>query len=99
MQAVGFTAQNFLEGFTSCAGELGSVRRTRYSRGLNDRSLTAAALFVRFLREERVLPPVAAPPPPADLWPIIGEVRSWMRQHRGLTETTLEGQQVGRKQH
>jgi len=90
MQAAGFTAQDFLEGFTSCAAELGSVRRTRYSRGPNDHSLTAATLFIRFLRVQGVLAPVAVPPSPADLWPIIGEFRSWMRQHRGLTETTLD---------
>lgn len=90
MQAVGFTAQDFLEGFTSCAAELGSGCRVRHSRGPNDHSLTAAALFIRFLREQGVLPPVVAPPSPANLWPIIGEFRSWMRQHRGLTETTLD---------
>jgi site-specific recombinase XerD len=90
MRAAGFTVHDLLAGFTSCAAELQSRRRVPHCRGPNDHSLTAAALFIRFLREQGVLPPFAAPPSPADLWPIIGEFRSWMRQHRGLTETTLD---------
>ena len=50
----------------------------------------SAALFIRFLREQGVLPPPATPASPADRWPLIREFRSWMRQHRGLTETTLD---------
>src|SRR5271169_873150 len=94
MRAAGFTAQDFLAGFTCCAAELRSRRRVRHSRGPNDHSLTAAALFIRFLQEQGVLPPLAAPPSPADRWPVIGEFRSWMRQHRGLTETTLDVYQL-----
>jgi site-specific recombinase XerD len=52
--------------------------------------LTSGALFIRFLREQGVLPPPARPASPIDLWPVIGEFRSWMRQHRGLTDTTLD---------
>jgi len=94
MRVAGFTAQDFLSGFTCCAAELQSRRRVRHSRGPNDHSLTAAALFIGFLREQGVLPRPAAPLSPADRWPIIGEFRSWMRQHRGLTETTLDVYQL-----
>jgi integrase/recombinase XerD len=90
MRAAGFTAHDLLEGFASCAAELHAHRRVRHCRGPNNHSLTAAALFIRFLREQDVLPSLAAPPSPADLWPVIGEFRSWMRQHRGLTEATLD---------
>ena len=90
MQAAGFTAHDLLEGFTSCAAELQAHRRVRHCRGPNDHSLTAAALFIRFLRGLGVLPPLAVPPSPADRWPVIGEFRSWMHQHRGLTETSLD---------
>ena len=30
---------------------------------------------------------------PSDRWPLLGAFRSWMRQHRGLTETTLDAYQ------
>jgi site-specific recombinase XerD len=90
MRAAGFTAHDLLEGFASCAAELQAHRRVRHCRGPNDHSLTAAGLFIQFLRELGVLPPLAAPPSPADCWPVIGEFRSWMHQHRGLTETSLD---------
>jgi integrase/recombinase XerD len=90
MRAAGFTERDLLAGFASCSAELQTHRRVRYHRGPNDHSLAAASLFIRFLREQEVLPPPAAPLSPADLWPVIGEFRSWMRLHRGLTETTLD---------
>ena len=90
IRAAGFTVHDCLKAFAACAAELQACRRVRHSRGPNNHSLASAALFIRFLREQGVLPPAVTPPSPADLWPIIGEFRSWMRQHRGLTETTLD---------
>jgi integrase/recombinase XerD len=90
MQSAGFTVQDCLAGFAACTTELQAGRRVRYCRGPNNHSLTSAALFIRFLREQGVLPPLARPASPADLWPVIREFRAWMRQHRGLTETTLD---------
>jgi integrase/recombinase XerD len=90
MRSAGFTVHDCLAGLAACATEVQAARRVRYSRGPNNHSLAAAALFIRFLREQGLLPSAVAPPSPADLWPIIGEFRSWMRQHRGLTETTLD---------
>ena len=78
MRAAGFTAHDLLEGLASCAAELRAHRRLRHCRGPNDHSLTAAALFIRFLRELGVLPPLAALLSPADRWPVIGEFRAWM---------------------
>lgn len=52
--------------------------------------MTAAAIFIRFLRQQGVLPLPVAPPSASDQWPILGEFRSWMRKHRGVTETTLD---------
>ena len=90
MRQAGFTAQSLLAGFDACKAELETGRRVRYGRGPNRKSLASAALFIRFLREQSVLPPLAVPPSAADLWPVLGAFRSWMRQHRGLTETTLD---------
>jgi integrase/recombinase XerD len=78
MRAAGFTAHDLPEGLASCAAELRAHRRLRHCRGPNDHSLTAAALFIRFLRELGVLPPLAALLSPADRWPVIGEFRAWM---------------------
>jgi integrase/recombinase XerD len=90
MRSAGFTVHDCLAGLAACAAEVQAVRRVRYSRGPNNHSLAAAALFIRFLREQGLLPSAVAAASPADLWPVIGEFRSWMRQHRGLTETTLD---------
>jgi hypothetical protein len=90
MQSAGFTVPDCLDGVTACATELQAVGRVRYRRGPNNHSLTSAGLFIRFLREQGVLPPPATPASSLDLWPVIREFRSWMRQHRGLTDTTLD---------
>ena len=90
MRSVGFAMHDCLEAIAACAAELQAGRRVRHSRGPNNHSLVSAALFIRFLREQGVLPPAVTPPSTVDLWPVIGEFRSWMRQHRGLTETTLD---------
>jgi integrase/recombinase XerD len=90
MQSAGFTVSDCLNGVTACATELQAGGRARYRRGPNNHSLASAALFIRFLREQGVLPPPATPASSTDLWPVIKEFRSWMGQHRGLTETTLD---------
>jgi integrase/recombinase XerD len=90
MRTAGFTVHDCLEGVAACATELHTGRRVRFRRGPNNKSLASATLFIRFLRELGMLPPSTAPVSPADRWPVIREFRSWMRQHRGLTETTLD---------
>jgi len=90
MQSAGFTVHDCPAGLAACTAELQAGGRVRYRRGPNNHSLTAAALFIRFLQECGVLPPPAIPASATDLWPLIREFRSWMRQHRGLTETTQD---------
>jgi len=94
MRAAGFTIRDLLAGFEACTAELGAHCRVHYSRGPNNHSMVAAALFMRFLREQGVLAPITPPPSPADLWPIIGEFRAWMHQHRGLTASSLDTYQM-----
>jgi integrase/recombinase XerD len=36
------------------------------------------------------LPPPENPPFVCDIWPTLGDFRSWMHKHRGLAETTLD---------
>jgi site-specific recombinase XerD len=90
MQSAGFTVSDCLDGVSACATELQAGGRARYRRGPNNHSLTSAALFIRFLREQGVLAPPPTSASSTDHWQLIREFRSWMRQHRGLTETTLD---------
>ena len=90
MLTEGFTAQDLRRGFEACKLAVGKEQRVRYSRGPNQQSITAASLYIRFLQLQGELPPPVAPPCATERWPILGEFRSWMRSHRGLTETTLD---------
>jgi len=90
MQTAGFTARDLLPGFEACKLAVGKEQRIRYSRGPNQQSVAAASLFIRFLQLRGELPPPVARPSATERWPILGEFRSWMLAHRGLTETTLD---------
>jgi integrase/recombinase XerD len=90
MWTAGFTAQDLLSGFEACKLAVSQEQRVRYSRGPNQHSITAASLFLRFLRLRGELPPPPAGPSVTEQWPILGEFRSWTRAHRGLTESTLD---------
>ena len=90
MLAAGHTAQDLLLGFESCRLAIEKEPNVRYRRGPNQQSLRAAATFIRFLQRQGQLPALIDPPSAKDRWPILVEFRSWMRTHRGLTETTLD---------
>lgn len=90
MRANGFTAPDLLQGFAACQVQLEKRPRVRYRRGVNHESLAAAAVFIAFLREEGVIPRPVPSPSPRERWPMLETFRSWMRQHRGLTDSTLD---------
>jgi integrase/recombinase XerD len=90
MLASRFTAQDLLPGFDACKAALKEAQRVPHSRGANRQSVVAASVFIRFLQQTGELPAVVIPPSASDLWPLLGEFRSWMRNHRGLTDTTLD---------
>ena len=90
MLAAGFTAHDLLPGFEACKRGLEEARRVRYRRGVNQHSVAAASVFIRFLRDQGEVPHPVTPPSASDRWPLLGEFGSWMRKHRGLTETTLD---------
>ena len=93
MLETGFTAQDLPRGLEACKLAIGKKRRVPYSRGPNQQSLTAASLFIRFLRLRGELPRPVGLPSGMERWSILREFRSWMRAHRGLTETTLDAYQ------
>lgn len=90
LRGAGFTATELVPGFEACQVALATQPRVRHARGPNQESLAAAARFLRFLREQGVLPPPVPPPSVAERWPLLGVFRAWMGQHRGLSEGSLE---------
>ncbi len=98
MTARGLTAKDFTAGYEQCKLMVEKKQRVRYQRGPNRYSVTSAAVFIRFLQHQGLLPLPAKPLSNCELWPTLGEFRSWMSKHRGLTENTLnlyEGVIVG----
>jgi len=93
MRSAGFGADNMPAGLDACAAALREQPRVRHCRGPNRKSLEAARLFLRFLREQDVLPPAAVAPSPVERWPLLAEFRAWARQHRGLAETSIDAYQ------
>src|SRR6185312_1262320 len=58
-------------------------------QGIDQASVGAGRLFVRYLRETGV---VCQPPSPlraTERWPRLREFRLWMHQHRGVMESSL----------
>jgi integrase/recombinase XerD len=90
MLAAGFTAQDSVAALDACKLMIEKGPRIRHSRGPNKQSVTAASVFIRFLQYEGELPLSAPPLSACDLQPILGEFRTWMQKHRGVTETTLD---------
>ena len=90
MLTAGFTAHDLLPGFEACKLVVNKEQRVRHSRGPNQQAITAASLFIRFLRLRGELPQPVAGPSTGEKWPILAEFHSWMLTHRGLTETTLD---------
>ena len=89
----GSAEADFVLGYEACKSAIGKAPRVRYERGPNGNSLSAASVFIRFLREQGVVPlPVLKSP--VERWPLLGEFRSLMHQHRGVTESTLDTYQV-----
>ena len=70
-----------MAGYEACRRELSERGRVRYQRGPNRNSLWAAAVFIRFLREQGVL---AAEQPLilSERWPLLKQFRKWTLQHR-----------------
>lgn len=78
------------DGLRRCEGHVKSLPRVRYQFGPNRNSLRAARIFLQFLRERGLLPP-GAEAPSADLrCALLGEFRTWMIEHHGVTEATLD---------
>lgn len=49
----------------------------------------AAALFIRYLRDQGTLAAEVPARSASETWPILAQFRSWMGKHRGLADSTL----------
>ena len=87
LQAAGFALDNILAGFNASAPAFKGGKTTMAPRG-------AAALFIRYLREQGTLLSPPKPPSPTEIWPILGAFRAWMRGQRGVTDSTLDTYQT-----
>lgn len=86
-RAAGFDLDTISAGFDASAAVFKGGRTARAPRG-------AAMLFIRYLRERGMLP---APPKalsPTETWPVLRAFRSWMRDQRGLADSTLDKYQL-----
>ena len=93
VRSAGFGADDMPAGLDRlCGGAQGAAALAALPRPQR-KSLEAARLFLRFLREQGVLPPAAVAPSPVERWPLLGEFRAWARQHCGLAEMSIDAYQ------
>jgi len=90
LNETGKAGERLQDGLRRCEEYVKSLPRVRYRFGPNSNSLRAARIFLQFLRERGLIPP-GAETPSADLrCALLGEFRTWMIEHHGVTETTLD---------
>ena len=79
----GFDIDRIETGFAASAEIFWGSKTARARQG-------AAALFIGYLRQTGVLAPETPPPCPEETWPILTAFRSWMREQRGVANSTLD---------
>jgi len=62
----------------------------RRKRNPNEELISVSRLFVRHLRESGVVSQPLESLSPMDRWPRLAQFRRWMRQHRGVMESSLD---------
>jgi site-specific recombinase XerD len=77
-------------GVKACQLALQLKTPDRYARGPKKESIAAANNLLMYLREQGVLPHIADDTPSSGLRLLLNEFRLWMREHRGVTDTTLD---------
>jgi site-specific recombinase XerD len=87
-----FTQRDFIPALEACKSAI--QNRVRFSCGPNPSSISAARVFIRFLQRRGELPPPVSAASVIEHWPMLKQFRSWMREHRGLMESSLDTYQV-----
>jgi integrase/recombinase XerD len=83
LRNAGFDIDSIETGFAASAAVFRGSRTARAPQG-------AAALFVAYLRHQGVLPPTVRPARPEEVWPVLAAFRNWMREQRGVADSTLD---------
>ncbi|WP_407187696.1 tyrosine-type recombinase/integrase [Bradyrhizobium centrosematis] len=86
VRAAGFEIETLTAGFAASASVFRGSKTARAPQG-------AAALFITHLREMGVLPPERRPSL-EETWPTLAAFRRWMREQRGIKDSTLDTYQV-----
>ncbi|WP_321177251.1 hypothetical protein [Bradyrhizobium sp. USDA 3256] len=86
VRAAGFEIETLAAGFAASASVFRGSKTARAPQG-------AAALFIDHLRELGVLPPERRPSL-EETWPTLAAFRRWMREQRGIKDSTLDTYQV-----
>ena len=82
VRAKGFELETLDAGLAASASVFRGNKKARAPQG-------AAKLFVTYLRNEGVLPP-AHKPSLEETWPELAAFRHWMREQRGIKDSTLD---------
>lgn len=82
----GFEIETLAGAFAASASVFRGSKTARAPQG-------AATLFIAYLREANVLLPVQ-PPSLEETWPALATFRHWMREQRGIKDSTLDTYQA-----
>jgi site-specific recombinase XerD len=86
VRAAGFEIETLAAGFAASASVFGGGKTARAPQG-------AAALFIVYLRERNVLPQERLLSM-EETWPALAAFRRWMREQRGIKDSTLDTYQA-----
>jgi integrase/recombinase XerD len=81
-RAAGFEIETLAAGFAASASVFHGSKTALAPQG-------AAALFIVYLRERNILPPERHPSL-EETWPALAAFRHWMREQRGIKDSTLD---------
>lgn len=90
MRAAGFSETNVHAGFEAYKRQLSQHDGPRHGSNIGHRSLRAASRFIRHLEDKGVVGRDGTTAFSHCCLANLGEFRAWMREHRGLTEPTLD---------
>ena len=82
VRATGFEIETLAVGFAASASVFQGSKTARAPQG-------AAGLFLSYLHEKNILPPELHPSL-EETWPTLAAFRCWMREQRGIKDSTLD---------
>jgi len=83
VRSTGFGIDSIEAGFAASAAMFRGGKTARAPQG-------AGALFIAYLREQGIVPPPERSQRPEESWPVLAAFRTWMREQRGVAESTLD---------